>query len=147
MAHTKRCSACGSDAVEETTRVAAFVYRGRAIRFNQFGEWCNDCGDVVLNGKEDRKSKRIISDFQAEIDGRLTTTEIRRIRQKLGLSRREAGEQIAGSRNSFVGFESGRRYPDRATENILRILDRHPTLLRELRDEVNRTPRRINEDP
>ena len=38
--------------------------------------------------------------------------------------------------NAFHRYETGKAYPTRRTENSLRLLDRHPNLLTELRSEA-----------
>ena len=66
---------------------------------------------------------------------RLTTDDILRIRRKLGLTQREAGELIGGGPNAFSRYENGRSYPTKGVENFLRILDKHPEQIDELRRE------------
>ena len=73
----------------------------------------------------------LIYNFQAKVDGRLTTDDILRIRKKLELTQKAAGELIGGGPNAFSRYETGKAYPARGTENFLRVLDAHPKVLKE----------------
>lgn len=55
--------------------------------------------------------------------------EIRRIRQKIGLSQVEAGELLGGGPRAFTKYESGAIKPTTATANILRLLDANPSAI------------------
>jgi HTH-type transcriptional regulator/antitoxin MqsA len=70
--------------------------------------------------------------------------EIRRIRRKLGLSQQEAALLTGGGHNAFSRYERGESIPMPAVVNLLRLLDRHPELLRELRGDG---ARRLIESP
>ena len=59
-------------------------------------------------------------------DHLLPSDEVRRIRKKLGLTQREAGELIGGGPNAFQKYESGEILASRAVSNFLRVLERHP---------------------
>lgn len=58
---------------------------------------------------------------------------VKRIRQKLKLSQREAAELFGGGVNAFSEYERGKTQPHRSTVALLRVLDRHPELLNEIR--------------
>jgi HTH-type transcriptional regulator/antitoxin MqsA len=77
-------------------------------------------------------TERQLYDFRAGVDGYLTTTEVRRIRKKLGLTQRQAGEIFGGGHNAFSRYESGSARPPKSTDTLLRLLDKHPELLHEL---------------
>lgn len=55
--------------------------------------------------------------------------EIRRIREKLGLSQVEAGELLGGGPRAFTKYESGTIKPTAATANLLRLLDAKPSAI------------------
>jgi len=59
-------------------------------------------------------------------------SEIRRIRRKLGLSQAMAAKLTGGGHNAFSRYERGEATPLPAVMNLLRFLDRHPELLKEL---------------
>ena len=55
--------------------------------------------------------------------------EIRRIREKIGLSQVEAGELLGGGPRAFTKYESGTIKPTAAIVNILRLLDANPSAI------------------
>jgi DNA-binding transcriptional regulator YiaG len=59
----------------------------------------------------------------------LEPDDIRRIREKLGLSQVEAGELLGGGPRAFTKYESGSIKPAASTANILRMLDANPAAL------------------
>jgi HTH-type transcriptional regulator/antitoxin MqsA len=128
----KKCAACGGGPITRETRQTSFEYKGKTLRYDQPGEWCADCGEVFLDKSDKEATDPLIYNFQAKIDGRLTTDDILRIRKKLKLTQKEAGEQIGGGPNAFSRYETGKAYPTRGTENFLRVLDKHPDVLSEM---------------
>ncbi|ULK98505.1 type II toxin-antitoxin system MqsA family antitoxin [Bradyrhizobium sp. I71] len=59
----------------------------------------------------------------------LSSHDIRRIREKIGLSQVEAGELLGGGPRAFTKYENGTIKPAAATANILRLLDANPSAL------------------
>ena len=55
------------------------------------------------------------------------------MRKKLELDQREAGEIFGGSVNAYPWYENGKTKPPLALVKLLRVLDRHPELLGEVR--------------
>lgn len=128
----KQCLACGSKSVERGTRETSYDYKDQVYTYAQAGVWCNDCGEVFLEKSDLDATDLLIYDFMARVDGRLTSADIRRVRKKLELTQKQAGELIGGGPNAFSRYERGKAYPTRGTENFLRVLDKHPELLQEL---------------
>ncbi len=60
----------------------------------------------------------------------LAPDDIRKIREELGLTQRQAGEILGGGRDAFAKYEAGMRTPSTACANLLRILKAHPNALR-----------------
>ena len=61
------------------------------------------------------------------------TTFIRNVRKKLGLKQAEAGKLFGGGVNAFSEYERGITQPHKSTIALLRLLNRHPELLNEVR--------------
>ena len=71
--------------------------------------------------------------LKEEVEGIPSPTTIRRVRQKLNLSQREAGGILKVGENAFDKYERGLVEPSGPTSQLLRLLDRHPELVEELR--------------
>lgn len=55
------------------------------------------------------------------------------VRKKLKLDQREAAEIFGGGVNAFSRYENGKTKPPLALVKLLKILDRHPDLLNEIK--------------
>lgn len=55
------------------------------------------------------------------------------VRKKLALDQREASEIFGGGINAFSRYENGKTRPPLALVKLLKVLDRHPELLSEVK--------------
>jgi HTH-type transcriptional regulator/antitoxin MqsA len=55
------------------------------------------------------------------------------VRKKLRLDQQQAAEIFGGGVNAFSRYENGRTRPPLALVKLLKVLDRHPDLLDEVR--------------
>lgn len=58
---------------------------------------------------------------------------ITKVRKKLALDQREAAEIFGGGVNAFSCYENSKTHPPLALVKVLKVLDRHPELLNEIR--------------
>ncbi len=58
---------------------------------------------------------------------------VRTIRKKLGLRQADAGKLFGGGVSAFSDYERGKTQPHKSTVLLLKILDKHPELLDEVR--------------
>lgn len=58
---------------------------------------------------------------------------IANVRKKLSLDQREAAEIFGGGINAFSRYENGKTKPSLALVKLLKVLERHPELLNEIR--------------
>ena len=130
----KQCPICGAGSLERTTKKQTFEYKGRAFEYEQPGDWCVGCGEAILTKSDIEAVEPILSDFRAVADGYLTTSEIRRIRNKLNLVQKKAAELFGGGHNAFSRYERGLARQPKATDTLLRLLDWHPELLEEIKN-------------
>lgn len=131
MGGTIRCHACGADMVRDV-RPDEVVYKGHSEKIDQPGWYCQGCDEVVLDGADSAVADEAFIRLRAEVDGVLTPQEVARIRQRLGLSQRQAGALLGGGPRSFQKYESGTDWVTKAMANLLRLLDRDPSRIEEL---------------
>jgi HTH-type transcriptional regulator / antitoxin MqsA len=62
-----------------------------------------------------------------------TPESVRRVRMKLNLSQREAGLLLKVGENALDKYERGLVEPSGPTSVLLKILERHPEIIDELR--------------
>jgi HTH-type transcriptional regulator/antitoxin MqsA len=84
--------------------------------------------------KETGRVMRAMDAFDKKINASLVDPDlISRIRKKLALDQRQAAELFGGGVNAFSRYETGKAVPPVALVKLLKILDRHPDLLDEVR--------------
>ena len=129
----KTCPSCFKGILEHRVNLTKFEYHGRILEYNQEGAWCNKCGEGIIAGNEAKASETLLDEFIARVD-KEEAAELARIRKKLGLTQKEAAMIAGGGHNAFSRYERGEAKPVAAVVNLFRLLDRHPELLKELKN-------------
>jgi len=107
-------------------------YKGVEREFDLPGWWPADDGDGVLDAPDLAAANAAYRELRAEASERLRAEEVRRIRTRLKLSQRRAGEILGGGPRAFQKYESGEVVVSRPMANLLLLLDRDPSRLKEL---------------
>ena len=128
-----KCPLCGIGTLVSETRDLTYVYRDQTTTIRQSGDYCTHCGEGVFTHDQGEAYLSAINRFRAQVDSApLSATDIRKIRKKLGLTQKEAGEVLGGGIRAFSQYERGETRPGKALDTLLRLLERHPELLKEL---------------
>ncbi|MFC3642810.1 type II toxin-antitoxin system MqsA family antitoxin [Aquibium oceanicum] len=115
------------------TRPFPVTYKGETIVVDLPGYYGESDGDGVLVGDDMKAADEALRLLKERVDGVPTPDTIRRIRQKLRLSQRDAGRVFKVGENAFDKYERGLIQPSGPTVQLMALLDRHPDLLEELR--------------
>lgn len=129
----KQCIVCGENTSEYKIKKVPFTYKGETTSIHQPGEWCSTCGEGVLNHKDMQATIKEMQTHKAKVDSILTPDDIRRIRKKLHISQKKAGELFGGGINGFSRYERGETPPPKSLSSLFTILDKHPKQLEELK--------------
>jgi len=113
-------------------RVRKLDYKGVDGLFAIPGWWPADDGDGILEGPNLKFIDLAFDQLRAEAAEHPGPAEVRRIRQHLKLSQRRADEILAGEPGAFRKYESGEVIVSRPMANLLRLLERDPSRLKEL---------------
>ncbi|SOY49921.1 type II TA system antitoxin MqsA family protein [Cupriavidus taiwanensis] len=129
-----KCPECGGAELVADMRDMPYTYRGETTVIpNVPGQWCPKCGEGVLPRDSDWVSDAMLA-FNKQVNAALVDPAyITEVRKKLRLDQREAAEIFGGGVNAFSRYETGRTKPPLALVKLLRLLDRHPELLDEIR--------------
>ena len=77
---------------------------------------------------------RLMGEFNKQVNAAIVDPGfIMGVRKKLALDQREAAEIFGGGVNAFSRYENGKTRPPLALVKLLKVLDRHPDLLAEVR--------------
>lgn len=131
---TKQCGSCGGNAMERGVRDAPCEYKGERIVVRAVDGWfCPDCDEVEFAGAGE--GERYSAEIHAamEVVNARQLANLRATRKRLGLKQAEAAALFGGGVNAFSEYERGIRQPSKSTLLLLKLLDRHPELLAEVR--------------
>jgi HTH-type transcriptional regulator/antitoxin MqsA len=136
MAEVKKstpvCPVTGAP-MQRGLRPMTLRYKGAELTFDMPGWYCDQSDESIHNGEDMKVSDRALNRLKARKEGLPAPEEIRRIRQKLGLTQEQAGELIGGGPRAFQKYEAGDLLPSRAIGSALALLDHDPAALAVLR--------------
>jgi len=118
--------------LEHTGRDLVFAYHGKSLVVAQVRGWhCPMCGECEFDEGEGLRYSAVVDAFAAAVDAE-EAAWLRSTRKKLGLKQAEAGRLFGGGMSAFSEYERGKTQPHKSTVLLLRLLDKHPELLKEL---------------
>jgi HTH-type transcriptional regulator/antitoxin MqsA len=130
-----KCPICGKAELIQDTRDISYTYKGETTTIPAVtGEFCPACGEAILGAAESTRTSALMLEFNKQVNASIVDPEfIASVRKRLALDQREAGEIFGGGVNAFSRYENGRTKPPLALVKLLKVLDRHPDLLAEIR--------------
>lgn len=130
-----RCPACGAAELVHHTRDLPYAYKGETTTIAAVaGGHCPVCGESVLDAAESARVSAAMQAFHRQVNASIVDPGfIAGVRKKLALDQREAAEIFGGGVNAFSRYENGKTRPPLALIKLLKVLDRHPELLSEVK--------------
>ena len=130
-----KCPSCGAAKLIHDSRDMPYVYKGENTVIPAVtGDFCPACGEVVLNREHGNRYSELIGTFQRQVNAAyVDPVYIARVRRKLDLDQREAADIFGGGVNAFSRYENGKTKPPLALVKLLKLLERHPDLLSEVK--------------
>ncbi len=130
-----KCPSCAAAELIHDTRDITYTYKGETTQISAVtGDFCPACDESILAAEESRRTMQIMLTFNKQINAASVDPNfIANVRKKLGLDQREASELFGGGVNAFSRYENGKTKPPLALVKLLKLLDRHPDLLNEVK--------------
>lgn len=130
-----KCPSCAAAKLVHDTRDLPYTYKGEATVIPAVtGDFCPACGEVVLGAAASACTSAAMLEFNKQVNASIVDPGfIASVRKKLSLDQREAAEIFGGGVNAFSRYENGKTKPPLALVKLLKVLDRHPDLLNEVR--------------
>ncbi|MFI3122225.1 MAG: type II toxin-antitoxin system MqsA family antitoxin [Methylococcaceae bacterium] len=130
-----KCPMCAEAELVHDTRDMPYIYKGESTVLPGItGDFCPACGEAVFDMNEAERTGALMRDFNKQVNATIVDPEfIAGVRKKLNLDQREAAEIFGGGVNAFFRYENGKTKPPLALIKLLKVLDRHPDLLAEVR--------------
>jgi HTH-type transcriptional regulator / antitoxin MqsA len=130
-----KCPSCAAAKMAHGSRDMPHTYKGEStIIAAVTGLFCAACGETVLDAAESARTSAAMLDFNKRVNASIVDPGfIVNVRKKLAIDQREAAEIFGGGVNAFSRYENGKTKPSLALIKLLKLLDRHPELLSEVR--------------
>ncbi len=126
-----KCLACGHSEMVSKTRDETLSHGNQSLTLHGMrGEFCPVCGEGVW----DDESYRRYTEAQAALlrSVKDVSGEIRRIRKNLKLTQAQLAAAFGVGKVAFSRYERGETRPPAPVVKLLRLLERHPDLLKEM---------------
>jgi HTH-type transcriptional regulator / antitoxin MqsA len=137
-----QCPECGYPEMLEQDRDETLSYGGRSVTVRGLkGKFCPKCDEGIW----DSESNKRLDEAQAGLIDNVrheAGADIRRIRKGLKLTQAQLAENLGLGKLAFSRYERGKTQPSVVLLKLLRLIEKHPGLLDELR-ETDMPPRRV----
>jgi HTH-type transcriptional regulator / antitoxin MqsA len=130
-----KCPICEMAELVHDTRDMPYSYKGETTALpGVTGDYCSACDEAIFDQAESRRISALMREFSKQVNAAIVDPGfIANVRKKLLLDQREAAEIFGGGVNAFSRYENGKAKPPLALVKLLKLLDRHPDLLNEVR--------------
>jgi putative zinc finger/helix-turn-helix YgiT family protein len=127
-----KCAVCGGS----TTEVKEFKkakYRDQIVEVETELFRCDSCKEGFVSPQQMRSHTRAVKNEVRKKNGLLPPEKVVSIREKLRLTQAELEDVLGTGPKMVVRWESGKVIQSRGHDNMLRLLDRDPSVLKSLR--------------
>jgi HTH-type transcriptional regulator/antitoxin MqsA len=130
-----KCPVCGAAKLIHDTRDIAYTYKGESTVIPAVtADFCTACDESITDASETKRVMDLMLAFNKQVNAAIVDPAyIASVRKKLDLDQKEAAEIFGGGVNAFSRYENGKTKPPLALIKLLRVLDKHPNLMREVR--------------
>ena len=129
------CSVCGEGHVTAHVDQVESEYKGQTAMVPLHFQVCDVCTSDFAGAEESRMNKRAVMAFRKSVDGLLTGTEIRALRDKYKLTQGQAAKLFGGGPVAFSKYENEDVAHSEAMDTLLRLVRRSADAFWQLVDE------------
>jgi len=120
------CPICETGTLSKQVHTGEIQYRGRAVQVDGLEySLCDKCGADPVLAKQAKRNQVRFSDAKREIDGLLSSADIRKARRYLGLTQHAASSIFGGGLNAFSKYERGEVIQSKAMDKLIRVSCRY----------------------
>lgn len=130
-----KCPVCGAAKLIHDIRDISYTYKGESTVIPAVtADFCTACDESITDASETKRVMDLMLAFNKQVNAAIVDPAyIASVRKKLDLDQKEAAEIFGGGVNAFSRYENGKTKPPLALIKLLRVLDKHPNLMREVR--------------
>ena len=122
----RACSACGKGRLRPRVDKEVVKHKGQTTELDVYHSVCDVCGIDLTNGDQMDLNVHNMVVFRKKVEGFLSGAEIRAIRKKLGLSKKEASKVFESGSIPFSEYESDQKTHGAETDRLLRQAAANP---------------------
>ena len=131
------CPTCDAGKLSKETITEEFEYKNKKLSIPNYIIFvCNHCEEEFVSRKTIRATEKELTDFRRQVDGLLTSAEIKVIRKRIGKTQTEMSFMFGYSPKTFARYESGKITQNKAMDILLRLLDKSPDVLNQIDKQV-----------
>jgi len=128
------CAVCGRDSARLTQRPYEGLYNQIPIRLESVEMYdCTACGEAVFTPEQAAEVSRRVKAAARERLNLLSPESIVDIRKRCNLSQEELERLFGLGQKVVVRWEKGRVLQSKTADVLLRLLDRNPAIIEEMR--------------
>lgn len=117
----------------ETIREETLAYGGQSLTLHAMhGTFCSSCGEGIWDAESYRRYTEAQAGLLRTVKGDVSA-DIKRIRKSLKLTQTELAEIFGVGKVAFSRYERGETRPPAPLVTLLKLVERHPELLVEMR--------------
>jgi len=125
------CAVCGGSA-SEVREIKQAKYRDETVEVVTELFRCDSCKEGFVTPQQMRMHVRAVKNEVRKKHGLLSPERITEIREKLKLTQSQLEEALGTGPKMAVRWESGKVIQSRGHDNMLRLLEREPSILKSL---------------
>ena len=129
MNHEKVCPICGEGKVTPRVDQVETTYKERVGKVAFHLLECDSCGSDFAGQAEALANKRTVIAFRKRVDGLLSGEEVRALRERLGISQKQAAQLFGGGPVAFSKYENDDVAQAESMDKLLRVVSAEPSAL------------------
>lgn len=114
-----QCPICEEGNLSERVGKNRVDYKGSVTELDSHFSVCDSCGSEQANAQQVRMNKRYMVAFKKQVDGLLTGSEVKSVREKLGLTQLDAAKIFGGGPVAFSKYEADDVTQSEAMDKLL----------------------------
>ncbi|MGP4932911.1 type II toxin-antitoxin system MqsA family antitoxin [Pseudoalteromonas nigrifaciens] len=121
MKNTSVCSICEEGELHAQVGSNPVEYKNTHKELPMHYSECECCGSEITLPEQSRTNKRLMIAFKKEVDGLLTGSQLKELRNTLGLTQAEAARIFGGGPVAFSKYEADDVTQSEAMDKLLRL--------------------------
>lgn len=114
---------CGSDATEIRTETRKMEILGEKYEIQKEYYHCTLCGEEWVTPEQSKAATDKITAIKRRAQGFLAPQDIKDLRERHGLTQKQAAIIFGGGDNAFSKYERGEIYPSTAMDKLMCLFD------------------------